>query len=135
MASSLFLSKTATICFPSSLSPSFLPPFPSKSLRPRRTPAVHAKIREIFMPALSSIMTEGKIVSWIKSEGDALSKGERVIVESDKADMEVETFFDEILAAIIVPEGETTPVGAPIGLLAETQDEVAEAKAKAKENV
>ena len=36
---------------------------------------VHAKIREIFMPALSSTMTEGKIVSWVKSEGDKLSKG------------------------------------------------------------
>ncbi|GAV88557.1 2-oxoacid_dh domain-containing protein/Biotin_lipoyl domain-containing protein/E3_binding domain-containing protein [Cephalotus follicularis] len=132
MASSPFLSKTATICFSSSLSPSFLPPFPSKSLRPRRIPAVHAKIREIFMPALSSTMTEGKIVSWIKSEGDALSKGESVVVvESDKADMDVETFYDGILAAIVVPEGETAPVGAPIGLLAETEDEVAEAKAKA----
>ncbi|GAV75728.1 Peptidase_S8 domain-containing protein [Cephalotus follicularis] len=46
--------------------------------------------------------------------------------------MDVKTFYDEILAAIIVPEGETALVGAPIGLLAETQDEVAEAKAKAK---
>lgn len=36
---------------------------------------VQAKIREIFMPALSSTMTEGKIVSWVKSEGDKLSKG------------------------------------------------------------
>ncbi|GMY10742.1 dihydrolipoyllysine-residue acetyltransferase component 5 of pyruvate dehydrogenase complex, chloroplastic [Fagus crenata] len=36
--------------------------------------AVRSKIREIFMPALSSTMTEGKIVSWIKSEGDKLSK-------------------------------------------------------------
>lgn len=84
------------------------------------------------MPALSSTMTEGKIVSWIKSEGDVLSKGESVVVvESDKADMDVETFYDGILAAIVVGEGETAPVGAPIGLLAETEEEVAEAKAKA----
>jgi pyruvate dehydrogenase E2 component (dihydrolipoamide acetyltransferase) len=77
-------------------------------------------------------MTEGKIVSWIKSEGDLLSKGESVVVvESDKADMDVETFYDGILAAIVVPEGETAPVGAPIGLLAETEEEIAEAKAKA----
>jgi pyruvate dehydrogenase E2 component (dihydrolipoamide acetyltransferase) len=77
-------------------------------------------------------MTEGKIVSWIKSEGDVLSKGESVVVvESDKADMDVETFYDGILAAIVVPEGETAPVGAPIGLLAETEEEIAEAKAKA----
>lgn len=84
------------------------------------------------MPALSSTMTEGKIVSWVKSEGDVLSKGESVVVvESDKADMDVETFYDGILAAIVVAEGETAPVGAPIGLLAETEEEVAEAKAKA----
>lgn len=84
------------------------------------------------MPALSSTMTEGKIVSWIKSEGDVLSKGESVVVvESDKADMDVETFYDGILAAIVVSEGETAPVGAAIGILAETEEEIAEAKAKA----
>lgn len=84
------------------------------------------------MPALSSTMTEGKIVSWIKSEGDLLSKGESVVVvESDKADMDVETFYDGILAAIVVGEGETAPVGAPIGLLAESEAEIEEAKARA----
>lgn len=77
-------------------------------------------------------MTEGKIVSWIKSEGDVLSKGEAVVVvESDKADMDVETFYAGILAAIVVNDGETAPVGAAIGILAETEDEIAEAKAKA----
>ncbi|KAI7981301.1 hypothetical protein LOK49_Contig52G00007 [Camellia lanceoleosa] len=97
-----------------------------------RISTVQAKIREIFMPALSSTMTEGKIVSWIKFEGDVLSIGESVVVvESDKADMDVETFYDGILAAIVVGEGEVAPVGAPIGLLAESQDEIAEAKAKA----
>jgi pyruvate/2-oxoglutarate dehydrogenase complex dihydrolipoamide acyltransferase (E2) component len=45
--------------------------------------------------------------------------------------MDVETFYDGILAAIVVPEGEFSPVGAPIGLLAETEDEIAKAKAKA----
>lgn len=40
---------------------------------------VDAKIREIFMPALSSTMTEGKIVSWVKNEGDKLSKGNSYI--------------------------------------------------------
>ncbi|CAN6550263.1 unnamed protein product [Malus baccata var. baccata] len=139
MASSPFLSKT-TISFSSSISTA-LPwrPSPSSSstaFRPiprRRTLTVQSKIREIFMPALSSTMTEGKIVSWVKSEGDVLSKGESVVVvESDKADMDVETFYDGILAAIVVGEGETAPVGAAIGLLAETEDEVAEAREKAK---
>ncbi|XP_022776964.1 dihydrolipoyllysine-residue acetyltransferase component 4 of pyruvate dehydrogenase complex, chloroplastic isoform X3 [Durio zibethinus] len=134
-----FLSNT-TISFSSSLSssslPRLVPSISSSPIRfkstPRRILTVRSKIREIFMPALSSTMTEGKIVSWIKSEGDVLSKGESVVVvESDKADMDVETFYDGILAAIVVGEGETAPVGAAIGILAETEDEVAEAKAKA----
>ncbi|RWR95802.1 dihydrolipoyllysine-residue acetyltransferase component 4 of pyruvate dehydrogenase complex, chloroplastic [Cinnamomum micranthum f. kanehirae] len=142
MASSSFVSRVSptcnTISFSSSLSKSF--PWPprhpssfSSAPRPRYKPlTVRAKIREIFMPALSSTMTEGKIVSWVKSEGDLVSKGESVVVvESDKADMDVETFYDGILAVIVVDEGEVAPVGAPIGLLAESEDEVAEAKAKA----
>lgn len=84
------------------------------------------------MPALSSTMTEGKIVSWLKTEGEKLAKGQSVVVvESDKADMDVETFYDGYLAAIVVGEGETAPVGAAIGLLAETEAEIEEAKSKA----
>jgi pyruvate dehydrogenase E2 component (dihydrolipoamide acetyltransferase) len=97
----------------------------------RETPV--AKIREIFMPALSSTMTEGKIVSWLKSEGDKVSKGDSVVVvESDKADMDVETFYDGYLAALVIDEGEVAPVGSPIGLLADTEAEIDEAKEKAK---
>lgn len=90
-------------------------------------------IRELFMPALSSTMTEGKIVSWVKSPGDKVAKGETVlIVESDKADMDVESFYDGYLAVITVPAGEVAPVGSTIGLVAETEAEIAEAQAKAK---
>ena len=53
-----------------------------------------------------------------------------VVVESDKADMDVETFYDGFLAKIVIGEGETAPVGAAIGLLAETEEEIAEAKGK-----
>lgn len=77
-------------------------------------------------------MTEGKIVSWIKSEGDKLSKGDSVVVvESDKADMDVETFYDGILAAIVVEEGDVAAVGSPIAFLAETEEEIELAKSKA----
>ncbi|KAF4364342.1 hypothetical protein CsatB_007567 [Cannabis sativa] len=109
----------------------YLPPGVSISGRRSRA-RVHAKIREIFMPALSSTMTEGKIVSWVKSEGDKLAKGESVVVvESDKADMDVETFYDGYLAAIMVEEGGVATVGSAIALLAETEAEIDEAKAKA----
>ncbi|CAI6007675.1 unnamed protein product [Closterium sp. NIES-65] len=91
-----------------------------------------AKVREIFMPALSSTMTEGKIVAWSKSEGETVSKGESVVVvESDKADMDVETFYDGIIATILVGEGEVAPVGAAIAILAESEDDMEAAKKKA----
>ncbi|MBD2022029.1 E3 binding domain-containing protein, partial [Leptolyngbya sp. FACHB-36] len=82
-------------------------------------------IYEVFMPALSSTMTEGKIVSWVKSPGDKVEKGETVVVvESDKADMDVESFYEGYLATIVVPAGETVPVGNAIALIAETEAEI-----------
>jgi len=89
-------------------------------------------IYEIFMPALSSTMTEGKITSWVKSPGDKVEKGETVvIVESDKADMDVETFYEGYLGVILTPAGESAPVGSAIAYVAETKEEIAEAKKKA----
>ncbi|NJN75737.1 MAG: 2-oxo acid dehydrogenase subunit E2, partial [Synechococcaceae cyanobacterium RL_1_2] len=90
-------------------------------------------IHDIFMPALSSTMTEGKIVSWAKSPGDKVAKGETVlVVESDKADMDVESFYDGYLAVVMVPAGSSAPVGDAIALIAETEDEIAAAQAQAK---
>ncbi len=91
-------------------------------------------IREVFMPALSSTMTEGKIVSWVKEPGDKVEKGETVvIVESDKADMDVESFYEGYLAAIVVESGDVAAVGNAIALLAETEAELEQAKAQAAE--
>jgi pyruvate dehydrogenase E2 component (dihydrolipoamide acetyltransferase) len=87
---------------------------------------------EIFMPALSSTMTEGKIVEWLKQPGDRVERGESVlVVESDKADMDVEAFQEGFLAAVLMPAGGTAPVGETIGLIVETEAEIAEAAAKA----
>jgi pyruvate dehydrogenase E2 component (dihydrolipoamide acetyltransferase) len=89
-------------------------------------------IYEIFMPALSSTMTEGKITSWVKAPGDKVEKGETVvIVESDKADMDVESFYEGYLSVIITPAGESAPVGSAIAYVAETKEEIAEAQKKA----
>ncbi|GBO55506.1 dihydrolipoamide acetyltransferase component of pyruvate dehydrogenase complex [Pseudanabaena sp. lw0831] len=77
-------------------------------------------------------MTEGKITSWVKSPGDKVEKGETVvIVESDKADMDVETFYEGYLGVIITPAGESAPVGSAIAYVAETKEEIEEAKLKA----
>lgn len=89
-------------------------------------------IHEVFMPALSSTMTEGKIVSWEKAPGDKVAKGETIlIVESDKADMDVESFNEGYMAAIVVDAGGSAPVGSTIALIAETEAEVEAAKAQA----
>jgi len=89
-------------------------------------------IHEVFMPALSSTMTEGKIVEWVKAPGDKVEKGETVvIVESDKADMDVETFNEGYLAIIVTEAGETAPVGEAIALIAETEAEIETAKQQA----
>ena len=83
------------------------------------------------MPALSSTMTEGKIVEWLKQPGDKVARGESVlVVESDKADMDVESFQDGYLAAVLMPAGSTAPVGETIGLIVETEAEIAAAQAK-----
>ena len=90
-------------------------------------------IHEIFMPALSSTMTEGKIVSWEKSPGDKVEKGETVVVvESDKADMDVESFYEGYMAHIVVEAGNSAPVGSAIAFLAETEAEIETVRDKAK---
>jgi len=77
-------------------------------------------------------MTEGKIVEWLKQPGDKVARGESVlVVESDKADMDVESFQDGFLAAVLMPAGSTAPVGETIGLIVETEAEIADAKANA----
>jgi pyruvate dehydrogenase E2 component (dihydrolipoamide acetyltransferase) len=70
-------------------------------------------------------MKEGKVVSWLKAEGDPISAGEAImVVESDKADMDVEAFEDGFLAAIITQEGETGAVGAPVALIAQEEKDI-----------
>jgi pyruvate dehydrogenase E2 component (dihydrolipoamide acetyltransferase) len=82
---------------------------------------------EVFMPALSSTMKEGKVVTWLKSEGDEIEAGEAImVVESDKADMDVEAFEDGYLAKILVDEGEMAPVGDAVALIAGSEDEIEE---------
>lgn len=87
---------------------------------------------QIDMPALSSTMKEGKVVAWLKAEGDPISSGEAImVVESDKADMDVEAFDDGFLAAIITEEGDSGAVGAPVALIATEEKDIPVLKAYA----
>lgn len=85
---------------------------------------------QILMPALSSTMKEGKVVSWSKKIGDKVSAGDMVlVVESDKADMDVESYDEGYLASILVGDGAVAPVGAPVGYLAKTKEGISAVQA------
>jgi pyruvate dehydrogenase E2 component (dihydrolipoamide acetyltransferase) len=72
----------------------------------------------IQMPALSPTMKEGKINKWLKKEGERLSAGDAIAeVETDKSNLEVEAYEDGFLLKIVVPEGGTAAVGAPIAFM------------------
>ena len=73
---------------------------------------------DVTMPKLSDTMEEGKILRWLKHVGDAVRIGEVIAeVETDKANMELESFDDGVLAEVRVGENESAPVGAVIAVL------------------
>src|SRR5438034_4872597 len=69
----------------------------------------------VVMPALEMAQETGKIISWIKKEGETITKGEPLLeVETDKAVVEIEATADGILAGIKSQEGDVVPVGVTI---------------------
>lgn len=81
---------------------------------------------DVYMTQLSPTMTEGKIVRWLKKEGDELLSGEIMAeIETDKATMEMEVVDEGILHRILQTEGAIVSVGAAIAIIAEDDEEVA----------
>ena len=69
----------------------------------------------VQMPRLSDSMETGKIVRWLKKEGEDVKKGEPLVeIESDKANIEVEAYASGKLSKIVVQEGGSAPIGAVI---------------------
>src|SRR5687767_2852882 len=69
----------------------------------------------IDMPKLSDTMTVGTLVKWLKNEGDVVKSGSMLAeVETDKATMELESFFDGTLLKIFAPDGSQVALGAPL---------------------
>jgi pyruvate dehydrogenase E2 component (dihydrolipoamide acetyltransferase) len=97
-------------------------PKPAAAPAPAAQPAAASGGGEgipVVMPALSPTMTEGKLVKWLKKEGDKVSSGQAIAeVETDKSNLEVEAYDDGVLARIVVQEGQMAKVGAPIAFLA-----------------
>jgi pyruvate dehydrogenase E2 component (dihydrolipoamide acetyltransferase) len=84
---------------------------------------------EITMPQLSDTMTEGKVIKWLKKEGEKVSSGDKVAeVETDKAVMEMESFASGTLAAILAKEGDKVAVGAVLAVVATGKEDPAEVK-------
>lgn len=70
------------------------------------------------MPSLGADMEEGTVTEWRVAPGDTVRRGDIVaVVDTDKADIDVEIFEDGVVEAILVPEGERVPVGTPLAVI------------------
>src|SRR5712691_4898993 len=83
-------------------------------------------ITKVVMPKLSEAMETGKLIKWLKKEGDRINGGDILAeVETDKADVEMEAFGAGVLRKVLVKEGESVPVGALIAVIAEPNEDIA----------
>ena len=93
-----------------------------------KTNQIEGSIDYITMPRLSDTMEEGTISSWLKKVGDKVQEGEILAeIETDKATMEFESFYDGILSHIAVNEGETVKVDELIAIISENEIDVSKA--------
>lgn len=77
---------------------------------------------EVVMPQFSDTMERGKVVRWLKKEGDYVEKGEVLAeIEAEKAVMELQSFRSGILKKITVNEGEEVPVKTTIAIIELTE--------------
>src|ERR1041384_3909740 len=96
---------------------------------------------QVVMPKLSPTMEEGQLARWLKNEGDKVSVGEPLAeIDTDKATMEAQALASGVLRKILVPAGETVPLGQVIAFIGEADEDIsglvaqAESGASAAEN-
>jgi len=79
------------------------------------------------MPSLGHTMEKGKVIEWLKHEGDPIAKGEPlVVIETDKVITEVESPADGVVLRIVVPSEEERPIGALLAVLGTQGEQVSE---------
>jgi pyruvate dehydrogenase E2 component (dihydrolipoamide acetyltransferase) len=79
----------------------------------------------ITMPRLSDTMTEGVVATWLKKVGDTIKTGEILAeIETDKATMEFESFYDGVLLHIGIHEGESAPVDALLAIVGKQGEDI-----------
>ena len=80
---------------------------------------------KVFMEALSPTMEEGRLVKWLKNEGDAVTTGDPIgEVETDKAIMELVARGDGVLRKRLINEGDAVPVGTLVGVIAAADENI-----------
>lgn len=81
--------------------------------------------KQLRMPALSQTMYQGRIVAWLKREGDSVNKGEPLVtVESDKASTDLDSPQTGVLRKILAEEGAEVDVEAPIAVIADADEDL-----------
>ena len=72
----------------------------------------------VIMPSLGFDMTEGKLANWLKKEGDRVEKGQAIAeIETEKATVEIQASESGVMQKIIVPAGQTVPVGTILAMI------------------
>src|SRR5213593_1481697 len=80
---------------------------------------------KVIMPKLSPTMEEGQIARWLKKEGDKVSMGEPLAeIDTDKATMEMQALSNGVLRKILISEGESAPLGQPIAIIGEPDEDI-----------
>lgn len=80
---------------------------------------------EVVIPMLGVTVEKGKIIEWLKKEGDSVERGESIfIVEADKVTTEVESPASGVLAIILVEAGKEVPVLTVVGLITAPGEEI-----------
>ena len=80
---------------------------------------------QVVMPKLSPTMEEGQLSRWLKNEGDKVGVGEPLAeIDTDKATMEAQALASGVLRKILVPAGETVPLGAIIAIIGEPDEDI-----------
>jgi pyruvate dehydrogenase E2 component (dihydrolipoamide acetyltransferase) len=82
-------------------------------------------VTKVVMPKLSEAMETGKLIRWLKQEGERISGGDIIAeIETDKADIELEAFGAGVLRKLLVGPGAAVPVGSLIAVIAEPDDDI-----------
>ncbi|MCI2229537.1 2-oxo acid dehydrogenase subunit E2 [Polaribacter sp. MSW13] len=91
------------------------------------TDAVPEGVQVISMPRLSDTMTDGTVATWLKKVGDKVEEGDILAeIETDKATMEFECFYEGTLLYVGVQEGETAPVDSLLAIIGPAGTDVSE---------